>query len=138
MRFTMKTCLAGLALITASTMLHAQAGAPRAVDRLEMGLWEFRDLSGNGRATRHCLMDLRALLQPRQSGPLCRHYISEDGPDRAAVAYDCGNRGQGRTNLRVETARLVQIESQGIVEGRPFSLRLEARRIGACHAESGV
>jgi hypothetical protein len=48
------------------------------------------------------------------------------------VTYDCAQAGQGRTALRVETARLVQIDSQGVSGGTPFAMTLEARRVGAC------
>jgi len=40
--------------------------------------------------------------------------------------------GRGRTILRVETPRLVQIDSQGLHYGAPFALRAQARKTGPC------
>ena len=52
---------------------------------------------------------------------------------KARTGYRLGNgNGYGRTNLRREISRLVQIESQGIVDGLPFQFAAEARRVGAC------
>ena len=48
------------------------------------------------------------------------------------VNYTCPGIGRGRTTIRVETPRLVQIDSQGLDRGAPFALRAEARRIGPC------
>jgi hypothetical protein len=129
--------VAALALLGAGVEAPAQAPAPpAALAPLEPGLWEFKDIGGSSPPSRICITDLRQLLQPLQPTPLCRQFTSESAGDRAAVAYDCAARGQGRTSLRVETARLVQIDSQGISGGRPFAVRYEARRIGACTAAS--
>jgi hypothetical protein len=38
----------------------------------------------------------------------------------------------GHSTIRVETPRLVRIESQGVDGGMPFEFRAEARRIGPC------
>jgi hypothetical protein len=121
-----------LVLLGVGAEAPAQAPAPTALAPLETGLWEFKELEGSSHATRLCVTDLRQLLQPLQPTPLCKQFTAENDGDHAAVAYDCAARGQGRTSLRVETARLVQIDSQGIAGGRPFSVRYEARRLGAC------
>ena len=42
------------------------------------------------------------------------------------VNYVCPGMGRGRTILRVETPRLVQIDSQGLHNGAPFALRAQA------------
>jgi hypothetical protein len=136
MRMSRAAGLAALVLLGAGVGAPAQAPAPTALAPLETGLWEFRDLDRPGQTTRICITDLRELLQPQQPTPLCRHFIGENERDHVAVAYDCAAGGQGRTSLRVETARLVQIDSQGISGGRPFALRYEARFIGACVAAS--
>lgn len=123
-----------LALIGAGAEAPAQAPAPAALSPLETGLWEFKEVGGTSPSTRLCVRDLRQLLQPYQPTPVCKQFTSENAGDHAAVSYDCAARGQGRTSLRVETARLVQIDSQGISGGRPFAVRYEARRVGACVA----
>jgi hypothetical protein len=48
------------------------------------------------------------------------------------VQYTCRGRGYGRTHIRRETSRLVQIDTQGIADGRPFAFAAEARRVGDC------
>lgn len=136
MRMSQAAGLAALVLLGAGVEAPAQAPAPAALAPLEPGLWEFRDIDRAGQPVRLCVTDLRELFQPLQPTPLCKHFVAEDEDDHAAVAYDCAARGQGRTSLRVETARLVQIDSQGIAGGRPFAVRYEARRLGACVAAS--
>lgn len=131
--------LAALVLLCAGVETSAQAPAPTpdALDALEPGLWEFKELGrAGGQPERRCVTSLRELLQPVQPRLSCRHFISENAADHAAVAYDCAARGQGRTALRVETPRLVRVDSQGVAEGRPFAVRMEIRRIGACQAAS--
>lgn len=123
-----------LVLLGVGTEAPAQAPVPAALAPLETGLWEFKEVGGASQASRLCVTDVRQLLQPLQPTPVCRQFMSENEGDRAAVSYDCAARGQGRTALRVETARLIQIDSQGVVGGRPFAVRYEARRVGACTA----
>jgi len=48
------------------------------------------------------------------------------------VQYTCRGLGYGRTAIRRESSRLVQVQSQGIAEGLPFEISGEARRIGDC------
>jgi len=138
MRVTGAACLAALGLLAVGAAAPAQAPAqpPAALALLETGLWELRDLEASAPPARLCISDLRQLLQPVQPEPLCKHFIAEDGGGRTAVAYDCAARGRGRTSLRVETPRLLQIDSQGVVDGRPFDMRYEARRLGTCKAAS--
>jgi hypothetical protein len=50
------------------------------------------------------------------------------------VHYTCPGSGHGRTTIRKETNRLVQIDTQGIASGSPFSRTFEARRGGSCSA----
>ncbi len=128
--------LAALVLLGAGVAAPAQGPAPSALAPLETGLWEFKDIAPVSAPTRVCITDLRQLLQPRHPSPVCRQFISENRGDRAAVSYDCAGRGQGRTTLRVETPRLVQLDSQGVAAGQPFAARIEARRVGACTAAS--
>lgn len=114
----------------------AGSPAPTVLAPLEPGLWELKHVGASAPPARLCLTDLRQLFQPLHPAPLCRQFISENASDHAAVAYDCASRGQGRTTLRAETPRLVQIDSQGIAGGTPFSVRMEARRVGACTSAS--
>jgi hypothetical protein len=54
------------------------------------------------------------------------------------VHYTCPGAGHGRTTVRVETPRLVQIESQGMARNEPFAIRLEGRRTGNCGTRVGM
>ncbi|WP_340267418.1 DUF3617 domain-containing protein [Sphingobium mellinum] len=102
---------------------------------LEPGEWELRERGEDGagvRPRRLCLTDLRQLIQIRHSGHNCRRLTVDETTSRIAVSYDCAGAGGGRTDLRIETSRLVQIRSQGVVGGAPFSFMMEGRRIGAC------
>lgn len=121
----------------AALMMTGWAGAvtmPQlaALRGLEAGEWELRG-RGEGAETRKlCVTDLRQLLQPQHPGPVCRNFVVNDSVHAASVTYDCAAAGNGRTDLRIETSRLLQIRSQGISQGAPFSFAVEARRIGAC------
>jgi hypothetical protein len=112
---------------------------PAALARIEAGLWELKTVgSPQAPPLRLCVPDRRQLLQPMQGAPICRQFVAEAGADHVTVTYDCAARGQGRTALRVETPRLVQIDSQGISEGQPFAMRLEGRHAGQCGSGRAV
>ncbi len=81
-----------------------------------------------------CLQDGRRLIQLRHPSSACERLIVADSPGEVTVQYTCRGRGYGRTHIRLETGRLVQIESQGILDGLPFDFVAEARRIGECAA----
>ena len=74
------------------------------------------------------------LIQLRHPAAACDRLVVDDGASEVTVQYTCRGRGYGRTHIRRETNRLVQIDSQGIAEGLPFSFAAEARRIGDCPA----
>jgi hypothetical protein len=110
------------------------ADAPKlaALQTLEPGEWELRG-RGKGAETRKlCVSDVRQLLQIRHARPSCRSFVVSDEAQAASITYDCAAAGNGRTDLRVETARLIQISSQGVADGAPFVFVAEGRRIGAC------
>lgn len=107
---------------------------PLALRAVESGEWELRARgeSDPGIPGKLCISDPRRLLQVRHGGKNCKSFVISDAPGRVVVSYECGAAGNGRTDIRVETPRLVQIHSQGIADGAPFSLALEGRRIGVC------
>lgn len=120
-------CFAGGALAPAV----AQAPALAMLDGLNKGEWQLRFRDDKG--TRNiCLRTGRELIQLRHTDPGCSRYVVEDGADEVTVQYSCAGNGYGRTSIRRETASLLQIESQGIVGGKPFQFAAEARRIGSC------
>jgi hypothetical protein len=127
---TAAALVAGFALSSAEGL--AQLRPAVMLDQLEDGEWELR-LRDQPGAPRHiCLGDARKLIQLRHPGQNCTQVIVEDTPDSVTVQYTCRGRGYGRTHVRREADNLVQIDSQGIARGRPFSFDAEARRVGSC------
>ncbi|MGD9663866.1 MAG: DUF3617 domain-containing protein [Novosphingobium sp.] len=127
------------ALPAAACFLAAAAPAPAgnaspqlaALDNLSPGNWEVRYRPDNTRDS-VCVRTGRELIQIRH-GPLnCGQFVVEATADRATIHYTCRGHGYGRTQLRRENNRLVQIESQGIFDGSPFQFSAEARRVGSC------
>ena len=100
------------------------------LDQLEGGKWELHERSGQPQQI--CVPGGRQLIQLRHPGAQCSPFVIEDTAAQVVVQYTCAGRGYGRTQIRRETNRLVQIESTGIVDGYPFDLSAEARRMGPC------
>ena len=111
--------------------LAAQSDAMALVDRLERGQWSVTSRDG-GPNKSICLGDGAQLVQLRHGNAACSRYVVEEAADRLTVQYTCKGNGYGRTSIRRETNRLVQIESQGVAGGQPFQFHAEARRAGAC------
>lgn len=112
----------------------AQGGGPSLamLDRLEAGRWEIRLREPGNPSEKVCLGDGRRLIQLRHPGAPCERFVIQDGPSDVVVQYTCRGKGYGRTHIRRETSRLVQIDSQGIAQGLPFEFSAEARRVGDC------
>ena len=102
------------------------------LNQLESGHWELRDRGSRAPVEQLCLRDGRRLIQLRHPVSQCEQLIVTDTPGDVTVQYTCRGRGYGRTHIRRETGRLVQIESQGIVDGLPFDFTAEGRRVGDC------
>jgi hypothetical protein len=98
---------------------------------LERGSWEIRERGGNERQ-RLCVRNGRELIQLRHRQPGCSQLIVQDEADEVTVQYTCRGNGYGRTTIRRESNVLVQISSQGLLNGAPFSLDGEGRRVGSC------
>ena len=124
--------LAALACVFGGAML-AQAVPLAMLDRLTPGMWEVRTRDGK-QLERICLDHGRRLIQLRHPKLSCRQFVAEDGPAAVTVHYTCPGQGSGRTHLRFETSRLVQIDSAGFASRLPFDFVAEARRIGDCTA----
>ena len=121
---------AGLACLVGGAVF-AQGVQLAMLDRLTPGQWEIRVRAG-GQTERVCLDDGRRLIQLRHPNMACRQFVVEDGPGAVTVHYTCPGQGSGRTRLRFETPRLVQIESAGVAARLPFDIVAEARRTGDC------
>lgn len=102
------------------------------LDQLERGRWEIRMRDEDRNVRSMCLGDGRRLIQLRHPAATCERLIVEDEASQITVQYTCRGQGYGRTHIRRETNRLVQIDSQGIVDGLPFAFAAEARRVGDC------
>ena len=102
-----------------------------ALSKLEPGRWQLRDPEGRP-ARSICLGDPAALVQIEHGGVSCGQEVLASEPGAATVQYTCPGRGFGHTNIQVDTPRLARIDTQGLVDGRPFSYRVEARKVGSC------
>jgi hypothetical protein len=110
--------------------LPAAAQGPSPLAQVERGQWELR--AGGSPAGTVCLGDPLLLAQPQHGPQPCTREIIGADAHSVTVNYVCPGMGRGRTVLRVETPRLVQIDSQGLHNGAPFALRAQARKTGPC------
>ena len=118
--------------VAGATAVPAQAPSLAMLDRLEKGSWQLRERGKDGVLQTICIGDARRLIQVYHPRASCSRYVIEDTPNAVTVHYTCPGAGHGRTSIRSETNRLVQIDTQGIAEGKPFSQAIEARRTGGC------
>ena len=124
---------AGLTMLVAGPGYTQPAGgAFPMLTRLEAGQWELRGGSGNARIAAICLGNPILLTQPRHGAAPCTRDVVAADAGSMTVNYSCPGVGRGRTTIRFETPRLVQIDSQGLDRGMPFAMRAEARRVGPC------
>jgi hypothetical protein len=119
-------------LMIAAPGLTQAVGKLTALARLEPGLWQLRNLDDRRPLPSICIGDPNLLMQVQHRNSPCSRLVIANGPGGATVQYTCPAGGFGRTSIRVETPRLAQIDTQGIVDNTPFGYRAEARRIGAC------
>lgn len=102
------------------------------LDTLERGNWELRERGDASTRTKLCLTTGRELIQLRHPGPTCGKVIVADTANEVTVQYTCPGRGFGRTRIRRESDDLIQLDSQGIVNGVPFAFAAEGRKVGSC------
>ncbi len=119
-------------------VLATAADAPSlaALGVLQPGRWTLSSRDPAFAARSICLGDPQVLLQIRQPIATCNRFVIANTAASATVNYTCPGTGSGRTTIRVETPRLAQVETQGIVGGTLFDLTIEARRTGDCTAIS--
>ena len=110
----------------------ADAPPPIALGQLQPGKWTLSSVDTTFATRTVCIGDPRMLIQLRQPTQTCSRFVVTNDPRRAVVSYTCQGAGNGLTTIRVETPRLAQIETQGVVRGAPFELTIEARRTGDC------
>lgn len=125
------------ALVVAGPGLTQASGKLTALGRLEPGLWQLRNLDDRRPLDSICIGDPNLLMQVQHRNSPCSRLVIANAVGGATVQYTCPAGGFGRTSIRVETPRLAQIDTQGIVDNTPFGYRAEARRVGPCGAGSG-
>jgi hypothetical protein len=125
-------------LITGLLALTAAADTPQltALTLLEPGEWTLRSTDKGMPPRTLCLGDSRLLLQLQHPGINCHQFVVANQDSVATVNYTCPGAGQGRTTVRVETPRLMHVDSQGIAGNAPFDWSMEGRRTGSCQAAS--
>lgn len=115
----------------------AQAPTIAALQVIQPGQWALRSRSDPAQSRALCLGDPVLLLQLRHGNAICSRFVVANDPRGAIVQYRCAGSGHGRTMIKVETPRLIQIESQGIMNNEPFVISYEGRRVGECAVRSG-
>ncbi len=123
--------MVGAALLALAAPALGAGASLTMLDQLAAGQWELRNRSG-AVVQRICVARGRDLVQLRHPGRSCESYVVKDTAGEVEVQFTCRGHGYGRTLIRRETNRLVQIQSQGIADGLPFEFAVEARRIGDC------
>ena len=121
----------GLAALLIAVPLAGQAAELGMLDLLDKGAWSLR-VRDDGSEQRICVRDGRELIQLRHKQPGCSRFVVQDEANEVVVQYTCRGNGYGRTSIRREGNGLVQIQSQGIIDGAPFSINGEARHSGSC------
>ena len=111
--------------------VQAQAPELRMLDTLTKGSWNLR-IRDDGANRSICLRTGRELIQLEHGNQRCHQFIENDGENAVAVQYTCGGNEYGRTTIRSEGNKLVQIRTQGIHNGTPFSYSAEGRYAGSC------
>ena len=110
----------------------AGSRAAEALARLEQGRWLVRSASQAALQRTVCLGDPKLLFQLEHGVADCRQEIVQADPTSATAEYVCPGRGFGHTSIRVETSKAATIDTQGFIDGRPFSYRATARRLSDC------
>ena len=121
----------GLAALLLAIPLAGRAAELGMLDSLAKGAWSLR-IRDNGTEQRICVRDGREFIQLRHRQTGCSRFVVQDGADEVVVQYTCRGNGYGRTSIRREGNGLVQVQSQGIIDGAPFAISGEARLSGSC------
>lgn len=131
------TCVALVAGIFATAPIFAEParnGEIAALQTLLPGQWSLRGRDATSPSRSLCIKDMRELLQIQHGRAQCSRFVISNAPNQTTVHYTCPGQGHGQTTLRVETSRLVQIDSQGVIANEPFAVLFEGRRTGECQS----
>lgn len=117
------------AVLSGAAAVHAAELAM--LGSLDKGGWTLR-IREDGSQQRICVRTGQEFIQLRHRQPGCSQFVVQDGPSEVVVQYTCRGNGYGRTSIRREGNGLIQVQSQGIVDGAPFAISAEARHTGSC------
>ena len=101
------------------------------LERIEKGAWQLKPVGG-GAPRKICVRSGEELLALRHVRRSCSRYVVKNAAGELTIHMTCGAAGHVRTTLRYETPRLIQIYTQGLAGGSPFSDSYEARHSGSC------
>ena len=130
----LRLALAGLLAATTASLLAAPGDRLAILDLIPDGNWQLREIGSTAAPRAICVRDPGMLLQVGHGASQCARFTVETGARTATIHYTCPGAGHGRTTIRVESAGLVRLQTQGIAQGNPFDYDYEARRTGACSA----
>lgn len=126
------TTLVGSAFILAAPSTAQQRDSDL-LSSLMPGLWQFRDKSRNSELVDAiCIGDINRMVQIKNKNDSCTRKMIGSSGNSVTYDYICDGKGKGRTTIRKETSKLVQVHSQGISGGQFFNFQLEARHSGSC------
>lgn len=96
------------------------------------GAWK-RTEYGAASSTQQCVTRVEQMILPAGDDLHgCQVTILQNNADRAAFSYACPAARSGRTDVRRDAQGVYVVAAQGIVNGKPFELRGEYRRVGEC------
>lgn len=123
--------LVAAAALVGAVPTAAQAPELAMLRGLAKGAWTLR-IRTDGSQQQICVRNGDEFIQLNHKQPGCSRFVVQDDANQVVVQYTCRGNGYGRTSIRREGDELVQIQSQGIVDGSPFSISGEARHTGSC------
>ena len=126
--------LSAIFLAVLAVPAFSQAGGPplTALRSVQHGLWELQEKGSKAPPQRVCARDPMQLVQVRHGATACSRFVVENLPTRGTVYYTCPGAGHGQTTIRVESPKLIQLDSQGIADKSPFNASYEGRYAGVC------
>jgi len=137
MRLSFWTRPAAALILCASGAFAASPAASPVVavfNQIEPGQWQLRETGFTALPRTMCISDPATLVQFQHPGAQCQRTVLADQPHSATIQYACPGAGNGRTTIRIETAKSFHLDTQGIASGAPFDMGFEARRMGNCAA----
>ena len=119
--------VAGLAVPAGAAAVHYGL-----LDTAKPGRWSLHQPGESDGRRSMCVPQGRALAYVAHRSNGCRVvHARARRPQEIELSYICPG-VQGMSRIRLESDRLVHIETQGIAGGAPFHESLEARWSGAC------